>query len=711
MQALTYNFDTLGNLTSRADTLQGLSETFGYDKLNRVVSINTTAKATSGATSNTINTVTYGPSGNILSRSDVGAYSYAATASGCAGLTGVRASAPGLHALSAVSGIKNAGYCYDDNGNMIAGDGRSVTWSAYDMVTAISRGSAAVGFDYGPDRQRFRRVDVDAQGKATTTLYVGGKAMEMITRPGGVVETKVYLGDFAVLSSTTGPSAPVTSARLEYLHRDHLGSVDTITDAAGAVIQRMSFDAWGKRRETGWLPIGANGIVAFDTKTTTRGFTGHEMIDSVGLVHMNGRIYDPEIGRFLSADPHVQAPDNLQSWNRYSYVINNPLSLTDPSGFFFSGLFRAIGNFLSSAFRAIGNVVKVVLSNPIIRSIVQIVGCAAATVVLGPGAPAGCAAVSALVTLGAGGSLRDALKAAAITFATIGIFSAVGPTLNAIASTGVGGVLIKAGAHGVIGGALSVAQGGSFLQGFAGSAIGALGGAVAGGEGGSGISGQYGDQIPVNQLARALISGAAGCAGAIVTGGKCAQAAVTAAFASLYNGDGLRFAASAAGGAGGAYLGAAGGGGLAALCAGLTGGACAVFAPYIVAGGTLLGRWAGAGLGGELVNWLEASADRPGSRGGEAHQGKIEERIRQLESDGYTDIAGGSKGPEERIPTPDGSKEHRRPDISAKDAAGDRYYEQVGRQTRGGIPVSRERGAIRDIEGATGIRPRFTPYN
>ncbi len=565
-----------------------------------MVSINTTAKATSGATSNTINTVTYGPSGNILSRSVVGAYSYAATASGCAGLTGLRASAPGLHAISAVSGVKNAGYCYDDNGNMIAGDGRTVTWSAYDMVTAISRGSAAVGFDYGPDRQRFRRVDVDAQGKATTTLYVGGKAMEMITRPGGVVETKVYLGDFAVLSSTTGPSAPVTPARLEYLHRDHLGSVDTITDAAGAVIQRMSFDAWGKRRETGWLPIGANGIVAFDTKTTTRGFTGHEMIDSVGLVHMNGRIYDPEIGRFLSADPHVQAPDNLQSWNRYSYVINNPLSLTDPSGFFFSGLFRAIGNFLSSAFRAIGNVVKVVLSNPIIRSIVQIVGCAAATAVLGPAGPAGCAAVSALVTLGSGGSLRDALKAAAITFATIGIFTGVGHALEGL--SGIGGALIKAGVHGVVGGALSVAQGGSFLQGFAGSAIGALGGYLAGE---SGYAGKYGDEIPVKQLARALISGAAGCAGAVVTGGKCAQAAVTAAFASLYNGDGLRLAASAAGGAGGAYLGAAGGGGLAALCAGLTGGACAVFAPYIVGGGTWLGRYGGAFLGGAVADWVQ----------------------------------------------------------------------------------------------------------
>lgn len=334
------------------------------------------------------------------------------------------------------------------------------------------------------------------------------------------------------------------------------------------------------------------------------------MIDQVGLVHMNGRIYDPEIGRFLSADPHVQEPGNLQSWNRYSYVINNPLSLTDPSGFFFSGLFRAIGNFLSSAFRAIGNVVKVALSNPIIRSIVQIVGCAAATVVLGPGGPAGCAAVSALVTLGAGGSLRDALKAAAFTFATIAVFSAVGPYLNAVASTGVGGVLIKAGVHGVIGGALSVAQGGSFLQGFAGSAVGALGGALAGGEGGSGIAGQYGDGNFANQLARALISGAAGCAGAVVSGGKCGQAAVTAAFASLYNGDGLgRAAATAVFGAIGAYGFATAGAGLAVLCTGATAGACAPATPYVVAGSAWLGRYAGATFGGLVADWVTSTSD------------------------------------------------------------------------------------------------------
>lgn len=82
---------------------------------------------------------------------------------------------------------------------------------------------------------------------------------------------------------------------------------------------------------------------------------------------------------------------------------------------------------------------------------------------------------------------------------------------------------------------VATAQGGNFLQGFAGSAIGALGGGLASG---GDIAGTYGDGIPANQLARALISGAAGCAGAMMSGGKCADAAVSAAFASLYNGDG-----------------------------------------------------------------------------------------------------------------------------------------------------------------------------
>src|SRR5262249_51549171 len=69
------------------------------------------------------------------------------------------------------------------------------------------------------------------------------------------------------------------------------------------------------------------------TSQTPRGFTGQEMLASVGLVHLNGRVYDPYVGRMTSADPVVGDPLNGQTWNRYSYVFNNPLAYTDPTGY------------------------------------------------------------------------------------------------------------------------------------------------------------------------------------------------------------------------------------------------------------------------------------------------------------------------------------------------------------------------------------------
>ena len=67
------------------------------------------------------------------------------------------------------------------------------------------------------------------------------------------------------------------------------------------------------------------------------GYTGHLNLDALGLVHMGGRLYDPELGRMISADPNVQYPLFSQGFNRYSYVNNNPLSYTDPSGYFSLG--------------------------------------------------------------------------------------------------------------------------------------------------------------------------------------------------------------------------------------------------------------------------------------------------------------------------------------------------------------------------------------
>jgi RHS repeat-associated protein len=121
-----------------------------------------------------------------------------------------------------------------------------------------------------------------------------------------------------------------TSPQTNYFHGDHLGSISVVTDQAGLVIARYQYDAWGKR------------VLAAGSNATIHGFTGHEHLDD-GLIHMNGRVYDPGLARFLSADPHIQDPSNLQSWNRYSYVLNNPLAYTDPSGYFsLKKLFRTV---------------------------------------------------------------------------------------------------------------------------------------------------------------------------------------------------------------------------------------------------------------------------------------------------------------------------------------------------------------------------------
>ncbi|MDR2916030.1 MAG: hypothetical protein LBV74_14595 [Tannerella sp.] len=101
---------------------------------------------------------------------------------------------------------------------------------------------------------------------------------------------------------------------------DHLGSVISITDANGTPVFKASYDAWGKQ------------TITLHTIGFHRGYTGHEHLPEFGLINMNGRMYDPIVGRFLSPDPFVQAPDFSQSFNRYSYALNNPLLYTDPTG-------------------------------------------------------------------------------------------------------------------------------------------------------------------------------------------------------------------------------------------------------------------------------------------------------------------------------------------------------------------------------------------
>ena len=94
------------------------------------------------------------------------------------------------------------------------------------------------------------------------------------------------------------------------------------------VVERLAYDSRGKRRHLNGADDPAGSLVS----QATRGYTGHEMLADVGLVHMNGRVYDPYVARVTSADIYVVDPADSQSWNRYSYVANRPLNHTDPSG-------------------------------------------------------------------------------------------------------------------------------------------------------------------------------------------------------------------------------------------------------------------------------------------------------------------------------------------------------------------------------------------
>ena len=157
--------------------------------------------------------------------------------------------------------------------------------------------------------------------------------MEKVIAPDGSFTYKRYITDGVLIEQEHDNTGAREEEDTRYLLYDHLGSVDVITDGVGTVVQDMSFDAWGQRRAAAdWTVLALLRLT--DTthgRYTTRGFTGHEMLDAVGIIHMNGRIYDPKLGRFMQADPVIQFPNYAQSRNSYSYVLNNPLAYTDPS--------------------------------------------------------------------------------------------------------------------------------------------------------------------------------------------------------------------------------------------------------------------------------------------------------------------------------------------------------------------------------------------
>ena len=394
----SYTYDKLGNLLTRNDANTGVAESFQYDALNRLSLYTVLGGGLSGAQS--IQTL-YDASGNLKYKSDVGYYHHDAQRPSRLNHITLAPEA-NWSAIGAVTqpntGTRALSYAFDDtrtgarnitaangagtttqpmgNGNLWytvsqdqASGRHTVRWETYtsfNMPSEIRLGNLAnpadptatvaertLNFTYGPEHQRIRQTveltsNAPSHMEPGTTWYLNGQdsqglSYEKEVKANGTTEHKHYLSaagiTFALYVQREGNlnGKPATSTR--YFHHDHLGSIAAISDETGAVIERLAYDPWGKRRNANGTPDPLDEIYGV---STDRGYTMHEHLDEMGIVHMNGRIYDPLIGRFMSADPFIQAPGNLQSYNRYAYVLNNPLAYTDPSGYFFKKFFKTV---------------------------------------------------------------------------------------------------------------------------------------------------------------------------------------------------------------------------------------------------------------------------------------------------------------------------------------------------------------------------------
>jgi RHS repeat-associated protein len=275
IQNWSYAWDQVGNLTQRQDLRQGLTESFQYDNLHRLTGVSGPDPLS----------LTYDARGNALTKS------------------------------GAVSG----------------GVSHTISWYSYNLPNTISGApSYSSQFFYDPDRTRYKQV-ANYGGTAETTSYIGG-LVEKVTL-GATTHWKHYIaGANGVIAVYTRKSNG--THEIHYLTKDHLGSVDTITDTSGSVEVRLSFASFGQRRNAaGWVGNPTSADWTQITDSTRRGYSGQEMLDNLALIHMNGRVYDALVGQFVSPDPFVPEPLLTQSYNRYSYVRNNPLRFVDPSGF------------------------------------------------------------------------------------------------------------------------------------------------------------------------------------------------------------------------------------------------------------------------------------------------------------------------------------------------------------------------------------------
>lgn len=285
IQHYEYAYDEFSNMTRRTDVRYNVTEVFGYDALNRLTSV---------TDDHGVSTFSYDALGRMTEKTSPDGIVFT-----MADYTG-----PKPHA------IKSA-ICED---NTFPSERMDISYTSFDKVATIDEGTNWVRFDYGYDHQR-RKMTETTDGATRTKTYIN--SCEFIDNEDGSRIVRTFIsgptGVFAVAERTD------ESTSIHYVHKDHLGSWTTISDNKGVIEQECQFDAWGN--------VNSQAKLMFD-----RGFTGHEHLQGVHLINMNGRLYDPVTSSMLSPDNHIQLPDFSQNLNRYAYCLNNPLTYTDPDG-------------------------------------------------------------------------------------------------------------------------------------------------------------------------------------------------------------------------------------------------------------------------------------------------------------------------------------------------------------------------------------------
>jgi RHS repeat-associated protein len=404
------------------------------------------------------------------------------------------------------------------------------------MASTIGDGGNSIAYTYDSEHQRITQAQTGADAGTTTYLTnpVTGTLEELFTATGNPTVARDYIsagGQLVALRSVSGTadtpplwgasatkwgSFKWTSMTLSYFIHDNLGSIAVITNSTGGVVQRLSYDAWGKRRNANGTAAACGAITS---STTDRGFTGQEMMDSVCTINFNARLYDPSLGRFLSADPVRGTVFNLQALDPYAYVLNNPLSLTDPSGMCVFGICTW---FKSPIFRSILAIALVVVFQQ--YEILPQIGAAL-------GFTTSSAAFAAVVNGGILGGIAGFISTGTIKGAGLGIlqgalFAEAGNLLDEAGDAGFFGLGHDASefvAHGLVGGIVNEIGSDSFVSGFLAAGVSSLGPSPE--------AGQTWEQTAAGTVEHAVLGGL----GSILGGGKFANGAATGAFGYLFN--------------------------------------------------------------------------------------------------------------------------------------------------------------------------------